>query len=126
MKDRTLLSVASLLAIVFALVHLADDVVRGFAPGGPQVLFAVVFAAVWLYAAFVLADRRFGQIVILLASIMGFWVSTLHMRGAGMVGGRIAHSDGMLLWVCMLLGLGVSSTFAAMLAARALWGFRRG
>jgi hypothetical protein len=43
------------------------------------------------------------------------------MRGAGLVGGRIANSGGEFFWVWTLMALGVTATFSVILSARALW-----
>jgi hypothetical protein len=48
------------------------------------------------------------------------------MRGAGLVGGRIANSSGIFFWVWTLIALGVTSAFSAILAARRLWSLRSG
>ena len=106
--------------------HWADDVVRGFSPGGVSGLFGVPILVVWLYGTLVLADRRSGYIIMILASIGGLGVLVLHMRGAELVGGRIANSSGAFFWVWTLLALGVTSTFSGILSASGLWNLRRG
>jgi len=62
----------------------------------------------------------------LLGSISGLGVLVIHMRGAGLVGGRIANSGGVFFWVWTLIALGVTSTFSIILSARGLWGLQRG
>jgi hypothetical protein len=47
------------------------------------------------------------------------------MRGAGLVGGRIAGSSGIFFWVWTLLALGVTAVFSLILSARGLWSLRR-
>ncbi len=121
MKHQVTLTVASLISLLLLVVHLSDDIVRGFSPGGPGNLTAVVIMAIWLYAALVLAGRRSGCALLFLLSIFGSGIPYLHMRGAGMVGGRIAHTNGMVLWVFTLLASGAVSMFSAALAARGLW-----
>ena len=49
MKDNLLLTSASLLSILFATFHLADDIARGMSPGGLSNLVAVVICVTWLY-----------------------------------------------------------------------------
>jgi hypothetical protein len=126
MKDNLTLVVLSLLSILLALVHITEDVVRGFERGGPEIFNAVLIAAVWLYAALVLVGRRSGYVLLLLLSIGGAGVSYIHMRGAGLAGGRIANSSGIFFWVFTLLTLGATSTCAAILAAQGLWKSLRG
>ena len=48
-----------------------------------------------------------------------------HMRGAGVVCGRIANSSGVFFWVWTLIALGVSSTFSPILSPSGLWSLRR-
>ena len=60
MKHSVLLTIASLLSILFGTFHLADDIARGMSPGGLPNLFAVVICVVWLYGTLMLAKRRFG------------------------------------------------------------------
>ena len=120
-----LLTAASLLAILFFTFHMADDVVRGFEPGGFKNLSGMLIAAVWLCGALVLAERPSGYVLMLLGSLLGFLVSLAHMRGAGLVGGRVANSSGKLFFVWTILALGVSSLLAFTLSARGLWSLRR-
>jgi hypothetical protein len=116
-----MLTIASLLSILLLTFHLADDVVRGMEPGGVKNLIGVIVLVVWLYGTLVLAERRSGYIIILLASILGSIVPVIHMRGAGLVGGKIADSSGVFFWVWTLITLGVTSAFSVILSARGLW-----
>ena len=126
MKNKAILSITSLLAILFFSFQWADDVVRGMSPGGLSGLGGVLILVVWLYGTLVLAERRLGYVIMLLGSIFGLGVLVIHMRGAGLVGGRIANSSGVFFWVWTLIALGVTSTFSVILSARGLWGLRRG
>jgi hypothetical protein len=65
----------------------------------------VLILVVWLYGTLVLAERRSGYIIMLLGSIGGLGILVIHMRGAGLVGGRIANSSGIFFWVCTLIAL---------------------
>jgi hypothetical protein len=126
MKHRLTLTITSLLSILFTSFHFADDIVRGFEPGKVSNYGGVVILVVWLYAALVLAERRSGYVIILLLSILASGVPVLHMMGAGLVGGRIAGSNGVFFWVWTLLALGVTASFSAILSARGLWSLQRG
>ena len=121
MRHDLVLTIASLLSILLTSFHLSDDVVRGIEPGGVKNLVGVLILVVWLYGTMVLAERRSGYVIMLLGSILGAGVPVVHMMGSGLVGGRIANSDGMFFWVWTLLALGVTSSFAAILSARALF-----
>jgi amino acid transporter len=125
MKPHVILVVTSLLSIFFMMLHLADDIVRGFEPGDLSNYTGVLILVVWLYATLVLAERRSGYVILLIASLLGSFVPVLHMKGAGL-GGKIADSSGGLLFVATLLALGVTSLFSFILSARGLWSLRRG
>lgn len=114
-------TVASLLAMLLFALHHADDVVRGMAPGGFENLVPVFVLVVWLYATTELAGRRAGLVVQLLASLFAAAMPVVHMTGSGLAGGRVAGTDGALLFVWTLLALGATAAFSALLAARALW-----
>jgi hypothetical protein len=114
----------SLISILLAMIHLTEDVVRGFERGGPEMFNGVLIGAVWLYAVLGLAEGRVRYAVILLFSIGGAGVAYIHMRGAGLAGGRIAGSSGMFFWVFTLLTLGVTSVVSALLSVQGLWHLR--
>ena len=126
MKHKLTLTITSLLSILLFAFHWADDVVRGISPGGVSGLFGVLILVVWLYATLVLGERRSAYVIMLLGSLGGLGVLVLHMRGAGLVGGRIANSSGVFFWVWTLIALGVTSTFSAILSARGLWSLQWG
>lgn len=123
MKHNTMLTIASLLSILFVTFHLADDVVRGMEPGTLSSLTGVPILVVWLYGTLVLAEKRSGYVIILLGSFLGVLVPVLHMKGAG-VGGAIANSSGAFFFIWTLLALGVTSLFSVILCARGLWEHR--
>ena len=125
MKPLTILVVTSLLSTFLVILHTADDVVRGFEPGGLKHLQTILTMAVWLYGTVALTGRRSGYIVMLLGALLGVLVSIAHMIGTGLVGGRIANTDGMLIWVLTPLVLGVTASVSVVLAAQGLWSLRR-
>ncbi|MBV8832428.1 MAG: hypothetical protein JO108_24770 [Acidobacteriaceae bacterium] len=128
MKQSVMLSITSLLSILFMMVHLTDDPLFGMASPRFANPFAVLVFVIWLYRTVVLAERRAGYIIILLGSLLGLVVRVVHMKGAaGVVGGDIGRSSqAFFLWT--LLALGVTAMFSAVLSARALWSlpWRRG
>ncbi len=126
MKHNLMLTIASLLSILFTSFHHADDVVRGMAPGKFTNLIPVIFLFIWLYATLVLAGRRSGYIIILVLSFLVSGIPVVHMTGAGLVGGDIAKSSGALFFVWTLIALGVTALFSVILSARGLWSLRRG
>jgi hypothetical protein len=126
MKHKVTLTITSLLSILLFASHWVDEVARGMEPGGVSGLLGVLILVVWLYGTLVLAERRSGYIIMLLGSIFGLGVLVLHMRGGGLVGGRIANSSGVFFWVWTLIALGVSSAFSGILSARGLWSLQWG
>jgi hypothetical protein len=125
MNHRVTFIVTSVLAALLAAFHVTDDIVRGFEGGGPSNMTMVFILVVWLYAALVLSERRLGYVIVLVMSILGSGVPVIHMRGAGMVGGRIANSSGKFFWVWTLLALGTTTILSAILAAHGLWRLHR-
>ena len=121
MKHSVMLTITSLLSILFMTFHLSDDIVRGFEPGGVKNITGVLMLVVWLYGTTVLAGRRSGYIIILLGSLLGSGVPVVHMIGRRLVGGRIANSSGIFFWVWTLIALQVTAIFSLILSARGLW-----
>lgn len=121
MKRNVMLTITSLLSILFMTFHLSDDVVRGFEPGGVKNVSGVLMMVVWLYGTTILAGRRSGYIIMFLGAILGSGVPVVHMIGKGLVGGRIANSSGIFFWVWTLITLQVTAIFSLILSARGLW-----
>ena len=124
MKPNVMLTIASLLSITLMLFHTTDDIVRGMEPGTLFDLIIVPILVVWLYGTLVLHERRSGNIIILVASLLALLVPVIHMKGAGV--GIIAKSSGSFFFVWTLITLGVTALFSVMLSARALWEQLRG
>ncbi|MEP6911275.1 MAG: hypothetical protein ABI923_00890 [bacterium] len=124
MNHSVMITITSLLSILFGTFHLADDIARGMSPGGLSNLFAVVICVVWLYGTLVLAERRSGYVIILVASLLLMGVPALHLRGVG-VGFGTTRSGG-FFFVWTLLALGVTALFSVILSARGLWALQRG
>jgi hypothetical protein len=95
MKQSVTLTITSLLSILLFTFHLTDDIVRGIEPGTLSNLIAVPIFVVWMYGTLVLAQKRSGYVIMLLASLLALAVPVLHMRGKGVgVGSGIANSSG--------------------------------
>jgi len=123
-KLNVILTVTFLLSILFMTFHVADDIVRGMAPGDLSSLVELVpVLVVFLYGALVLTERRSGYIIIFLGSLLGAVMPVLHMKGNGV--GEIAKTSGGFFFVFTLLALGVTSVFSLILSVRGLWGLRR-
>jgi hypothetical protein len=122
MKQNVMLTIASLLSILFMTFHLTDDIVRGMEPGTLSTLVALPILAVWLYGTVALAGKRSGYVIILLGSLLGLVVPVVHMKGAG-VGGAMAKSSGAFFFIWILLALGVTALFSIILSARTVGAF---
>ena len=120
-----MLRIKSLLSILLVTFHIAEDIVRGFEPGGFKNISGILILVLWLYGTLALAEKRSGYVIVLLGSLLGSVMPLAHMRGAGLVGGRIANSSGMLFFVWTLFTLGVTAVFSVILSARGLWSMRK-
>ena len=123
MKNSVMLTITSLILVLFLTFHLADDIRRGFEPGGlSNLVGTVLITVVWLYGILVLAERRSGYIIMLLLSLFSLVVPYVHMKGRGVgVTSKIANFSGHFFFVWTLLAIGVLGLFSAILAARGLW-----
>lgn len=128
MTDQRILTITSLLSILLFSLHWADEIARAIEPGTiARAWGGLLILFVWLYATLVLAERRWGLVLMLLGAALAAGVPVLHMQGSGLIGGRIpANSSGALLWVWTNIALGASGSISAALAVRALWRSRRG
>ena len=127
MKNSVMVTIASLLSILFFSLHLADDIVRGMEPGKLWNLTAVPTFVFWLYGTLVLAGRRSGYIITLLGGLFALVVPLAHMRGNGVgITSRLANSSGHFFFVWVLIAIGVTGLFSVILSARGLWSLRRG
>jgi len=124
-KESVVLTITSLFSILLATFHLSDDIARGFEPGGFRHISGILMFVVWLYGTLVLTGRRSGYIILILGSLLGSVMPLAHMRGVGLVGGRVANSSGKLFWVWTMITLGVTAFFSLILSIRGLWSLRR-
>src|SRR2546430_848636 len=84
MKNSVMLTITSLLLVLFLTFHLADDIRHGFEPGGlSNLVGGVLITVVWLFGTLVLFERRSGYIIMLLGSLFSLVVPYVHMKGEG-------------------------------------------
>lgn len=130
MKHNVMLTIASLLSILFMTSHLTSDTLYarvGTPEAGGSTLVAVPVLVVWLYGTLVLAERRSGQVIMLVGSLLALGMPVIHVMGAGGVfHGAIAGSSGAFLFVWTLHALGVTGMFSLILSARGPWSLQRG
>jgi hypothetical protein len=101
MKQNVILTIASLLSILFMTLHLTSDTIHakvGTAEAGGSTLVAVPILVVWLYGTLVLAERRSGYIIMLVGSLLAMGMPVIHVMGAGGVfRGAIANQPSLLV-----------------------------
>lgn len=119
MKQNVVLTIASLLTVLFHTLHLTDDIVRTFEPGTLRDLTLVPILVLQLYGTLVLAGKRSGYVIILITSLLGLIVPVVHMMGTG-VGGATAKSPGGFFFIWTLQAIGVTALFSVVLSARGL------
>ena len=118
MKRNAILVVTSLLSILLLTLHITDDIVRGISNAEPSNT-ALIVLVVFLYGTLMLAERRSGQVIMLLVGLFAAAMPVMHMRGAHY--GEIARSPGGFFFVWTLWALGGLGGLTFVLAARTLW-----
>lgn len=121
MKPNVLLVVTSLLSILLLSIHIAEDIVLGFAGGGLVNLMGIGVLVVYLCGTLLGSNRRWGLVILLLGSLLAAAMPLMHMMGAGV---GVRRSAGAFFFVWTLYALGVTGTFGFILSARALWSAR--
>ena len=126
MKQSTLLTVSSLLSILFLTFHLTSDFLHDAGELSLQsVLIAALILVVLLWGTLVLAERRSGHVIMLLGSLVALGMPVMHLMRARGVADALARPDA-FFFVWILLALGVTGLFAAVLSVRGLLNLRRG
>jgi hypothetical protein len=126
MKRSIVLTTTSLISIILLSLHLTDDIVYGADRSPASNVMAIAVLVIWLYGTLVLAERRSGYTIMLLGSVAGMVVFTVHIsRVGGLPAGALAQSSGAFFFVWTLLALAVTSIFSAILSAYGLWNLRR-
>ena len=130
MKQNLMLTITSLLAILFMTLHLTSDTIHarvGTPEAGGSTLLAVPVLVIWLYGTLLLAERRSGYIIMLVGSVLAMGMPVLHVVGTeGVFHGQIAKSSPAFLFVWTFHMLGVTGMFLLILSVRGLWSLRRG
>jgi len=120
MKHNLMLTITSLLSILFTTFHITDDIVYKISPGGLSNLTVVVFLVVWLYAMLVLAEGRLGYVIVLLLSVLASAVPILHMKGSSGITAGISNPSAAFFFAWTILALEVTAVFSVILSVRGL------
>ena len=123
MKHAVMLPIASLLSILLLTLHISDDIVRGISKAESSNT-ALVVLVVFLYGTLVLAERRWGHVIMFLVGLLAAGIPVIHMRGAHYP--EIAASPGGFFFVWTLWALGALGGVTMILSVRGLWSLRRG
>ena len=114
MKHNIMLTVASLLTLLFAIIHMTQDIMY-MADRTNKIPIPIVVFAVWLYGTLMLSDRIWGYIIMLLGGLIGAAMIVVHSPG-GVVG-----KSGGYFFVWTLFAVSTTGWFTAILSARGIW-----
>jgi hypothetical protein len=114
MKNNVMLTVASLLSLLFITFHLTDDVL-GQHPGAVKFPIPVVVFVVWLYGTLMLSDRVWGYLIMLFGGLIAAGMIVVHSQGT------VVSKSGGFFFVWTMFMLSITGWFSAILAARGLW-----
>ena len=106
MTHKHMLAGTSLLSILLLSFHLAQDALHakpGTVAAGAGNLTAILILFVLLLGTVLLAERRSGQIIMLLCALFSMGMPVLHFTG----GADLTKRSGALFFVWCLIALGV-------------------
>ena len=114
MKPNVVLTVTSLLSLLFMTFHMTHDVILQ-AEGHVQYPIPVVVFAVWLYGTLMLSDRVWGYVIMFLGGLFGAGMIVVHSRGF------VVGKSGGFFFVWTLFALSTTGWVTMILSARGLW-----
>lgn len=122
MNNNGLLKTTALLSLLLLTLHVTDDIVRGISKAESSDVALVVLVAL-LYGTLVLAERRWGHIIMFLVGLLAASIPVMHMRGTHYP--EIAASPGGFFFVWTLWALGALGGVTMILSVQGLWRLRR-
>lgn len=111
-KRNVLLTVTSLLSILFASFHVTDDIIRGYEKWGFEKLSFIAILVVWLCGTLLLAERRSGYVIMILGGLLAAVMPVAHMRGTG----AFVKSSGAFFFIWTMFALGATGILSVILA----------
>lgn len=114
MKHNVVLTVASLLSLLFMTFHLTHDVIRQ-AEGAVAYPIPVLVFALWLYGTLMLSDRVWGYVIMLVGGLFGAGMIIVHSNGI------VVGKSGGFFFVWTLFALSTTGWVTMILSARGLW-----
>jgi hypothetical protein len=125
-KQRSLLTVTSLLSVFLLSLHLTSDFVHNAGELSLRGLFiSALILVVLLYGALVLAERRSGHVIMLLGALAALGMPVIHLMTARGVAGAIDRPYA-FIFVWALLCLGVTGLLSLFLSVQGLLRLQRG
>ena len=121
-NNNGVLKITALLSLLLLTLHVTDDIVRGISKAESSNI-ALVVLVVFLYGILVLAEGRWGHVIMLLVGFLAAGIPVIHMRGTHYP--EIAASTGGFFFVWTLWALGGLGGVTMILAVRGLWTLRR-
>ena len=105
MKQKDLLTVLSVLAIVLVAMHIADDYVHGFDRRVVDNPYGMLILMAWSSGVLLLRDHQIGRVVILVGGLVALVVPLVHLNGRA-YGDEFLKTDGALrfIWTLYMLG----------------------
>ena len=114
MKHNVVLTVASLLTLLFMTFHFTHDVIRQ-AEGANLYPIPVVVFALWLYGTLMLSDRVWGYVIMLFGGLIGAGMIVVHSKGF------VVGKSGGFFFVWTLFAVSTTGWVTMILSARGLW-----
>ena len=114
MKHNVVLTVASLLSLLFMSFHLTHDVMRQ-ADGSVLYPIPVLVFALWLYGTLMLSGRVWGYVIMLLGGLLGAGMIVIHSKGL------VVGKSGGFFFVWTPFALSTTGWVTMILSARGLW-----
>jgi hypothetical protein len=114
MKNNVVLTVTSLLTLLFMTFHMTHDVIRQ-AEGSVLYPIPVVVFALWLYGTLMLSDRVWGYVIMLFGGLVGAGMIVVHSRGF------VVGNSGGFFFVWTLFAVSTTGWVTMILSARGLW-----
>ena len=123
MNNTRLLQITALLSLLLLTLHVSDDIARGISKAESSNI-ALVVLVILVYGTLVLADARWGHVIMLVVGLFAASIPVMHMRGTHYP--DIAASPGGFFFVWTLWALGALGGVTMILALQGLWRLRRG
>ena len=113
MKPNVVLTVTSLLSLLFMTFHMTHDVIRQ-AEGSVAYPIPVLVFTLWLYGTLMLSDRVWGYVIMLVGGLFGAGMIIVHSKGV------VVGNSGGFFFVWTLFALSTTGWVTMILSARGL------